>query len=79
MNKIFLIPALLLVAFALSLTPPCNKQLLAVSGCCKDRASLKDPWKKNGMNFRECERLNQKIDGDNVFDQRGRVWWDSGC
>ncbi len=54
-----------------------DNKLYAVSGCCKERD--KDRWYPNGLNFRDCETLNQRRDGDNVFDQSGFVWWDTQC
>ena len=48
-------------------------------GCCKQRQSDRHPWRGNGMSFQQCEALNQSMDGDNIFRENGRVWWDRGC
>jgi len=79
MEKILLVLGFLLFAAAFSMTLPGDNQLFAVSGCCKQRDSYSGNWYGNGKNFEECERLNQEKDRDNVFDQRGLVWWDVGC
>ena len=56
-----------------------DNKIYAVSGCCKERSSYKAKWYQNGRNFGQCKALNQNKDGDNVFDRRGLVWWDSQC
>jgi hypothetical protein len=50
-------------------------------GCCKQRDSREDQdWYRNGLDFRECQELNQRRDGrDDVFDRTGFVWWDRDC
>lgn len=50
-------------------------------GCCKQRDSRENQdWYRNGLDFRECQELNQRRDGrDNVFDKNGFVWWDRDC
>jgi hypothetical protein len=79
MKQMLLVLGFLLFAAAFSMMFPGDSQLLAVSGCCKQRASYGAPWYPNRKNFRDCENLNRNSDGDNVFDQRGLVWWDANC
>lgn len=70
-----------LIVFAVSLLPPCAMPLLAQSGCCRTRTNLSAPWAKRfDLNFAGCRNLNQQLDrGDNIFEPRGRVWWDQRC
>jgi hypothetical protein len=52
----------------------------APRGCCKQRATIKHPWRNNGMNFPQCQDLNQRLDnGDNIYIENGIVWWDRAC
>jgi hypothetical protein len=48
----------------------------AVSGACKERASYNGAWGRNGMTLEQCKAYNQRKDGDDVFAERGLVWWD---
>ena len=48
---------------------------MALTGACKVRDSSAAVWSSNGMAFEACKALNQQRDGDNVFDERGLVWW----
>ena len=67
------------VAIALfSTTLPCGNRVLAISGCCKERQTLNQPWRTNGKNLNQCKAQNE-IDRDNVFDMSGLVWWDAKC
>ena len=68
---------LLIVALLLQFSG--NNKIYAVSGCCKERTSSKSKWENIGENFKTCKSLNQRRDGDNVYDQRGFVWWDVRC
>jgi hypothetical protein len=52
---------------------------LAMDGCCKQREWPANPWRKNGASFETCEQRNRDKDNDNIFVERGRVWWDSSC
>jgi hypothetical protein len=71
---------LLIFGFSLlAVAIPYYHQIFAVDGCCKERSSLTSEWRRNGMSFPECEKSNRSKDGDNVFDQRGFVWWDVRC
>ncbi|MFQ5853641.1 MAG: hypothetical protein ACE5JU_24035 [Candidatus Binatia bacterium] len=79
MKKILLVFGFLLLAAAFSLTLPCTNQLFALSGCCMQRSSYGAQWSPNGLSFMACRQLNQSSDGDNVFDQRGLVWWNVNC
>jgi hypothetical protein len=67
-----------LVNFSFTMMPDADSAL-AQSGCCKRRASLRDPWSRTGDSFDGCKRLNDQIDKDNVLDERGLIWWDSNC
>jgi len=78
MKKTFLVLGFLLLAVAILVTFPCYNQLFAISGCCKERASYKAGWSNNGATFKQCKDLNRQ-DGDDVFQQRGLVWWDVRC
>ncbi len=78
MKGILTILGFLLIA-ALLLSFQGSNKLYAVSGCCKERNSYDAGWRPNGMNFKQCETRNQSCDGDNVFRQRGLVWWDAQC
>ena len=78
MKIIFMIFGFLLIA-ALLLSFQGSNKLYAVSGCCKVRNSFKENWRPNGMSFSACKKENQKKDGDNITEQRGRVWWDTQC
>jgi len=75
MKKFLLVFGFSLLAVAI----PYYRQVFAVDGCCKERPSLTSEWRRNGMSFPECEKLNRSRDGDNVLDQRGLVWWDVRC
>jgi hypothetical protein len=78
MEKFLLTVGLLPLAIGILASVSYKSQIFAAEGCCKERPSLASAWRPNGMSFRECENLNRK-DGDNVFDQRGLVWWDVRC
>lgn len=80
MKKIILVfSSFLLMAFLFFILAS-NNELFAVSGCCKQRSSYGASWSPNhGMNIKDCEKLNQELDGDNVFLQQGLVWWDTRC
>jgi len=78
MKKILFVVGLVFFVAVSSLMLPCN-QLFALSGCCKERASVRSGWGKNGESFRTCKSLNRTKDGDDVFDRQGLVWWDVRC
>lgn len=50
----------------------------AVAGCCKTRPSANASWVESHRDLNQCRDQNQG-DGDNVFDERGLVWWDVRC
>jgi len=79
MKHFLLFFRLSVLATAISVGFPYSNQISAVDGCCKERPSLTSGWSPNGMSFKECENLNRSKDRDNVFDQRGLVWWDVRC
>ncbi len=79
MKRVLVILAFLIIAASLPMMIPCDNKIYAVSGCCKERNSYDAGWRPNGMNFKQCETRNQSRDGDNVFRQRGLVWWDAQC
>ncbi len=80
-RRIVLTLALLLLSAASS--PPLRRyqDVCAVAGCCKERESYGASWHKSdlGTDFAKCKERNQSKDGDNVFDERGLVWWDVRC
>ena len=51
----------------------------AVPGCCKQRQSVLGTWVATRLGFADCERLNKRRDGDDVFFPEGRIWWDTYC
>jgi hypothetical protein len=53
-------------------------QQIAQSGCCKARQSSQNPWAKTGKSFSQCESSN-KDDGDSIYKNSGRFWWDRSC
>ena len=63
--------------------PPGRIQALAQPqphGCCKERDALSSTnWRQNGLSLQNCMKLNEKKDGDNVYQQTGFVWWDQRC
>jgi len=61
-------------------TLPCDNRAIAASGCCKERASEHDPWRKTGLDFSKCKAQKEVHNpGQNVFQPTGRYWWDVGC
>jgi hypothetical protein len=52
---------------------------LAGGGCCKTRASYTAAWSRSGDTFEQCQAQNGARDDDNVYDERGLVWWDVRC
>ncbi len=62
--------------------PPHGVRALAQqqAGCCKVRDALSSRnWRPNGLSLQNCTKLNEKRDGDNVFQPTGLVWWDKQC
>ena len=78
MKKILFVVGLVFFVALSSLMLPCN-QLFAVSGCCKERSSLREGWDQSKLSLRRCKALNRQRDGDDVFERRGLVWWDVRC
>jgi len=78
MKKTLLLAVLVLVVLALSMLPP--TPLSAQAGCCKTRKTADEPWKKAlDLTFEKCRQLNEQRDGDDLFAEAGRVWWDKQC
>ncbi len=76
------IPALAVLPIAgiLWIAAPCGNEVLAISGCCKERKAAGYAWKKNGKSFENCQKSNNKeAKRDDIFQRKGRVWWDVGC
>lgn len=73
MRRVLLAVAVAVVAGGSGMAP----DAATISGACKERDSYDAQWRFNGRSFEECKADNQRRDGDNVFDQRGLVWWDS--
>ena len=78
MKKLVLILGGVVAIALFSTTLPCGNQVLAISGCCKERQTLRHPWRKNGKNLDQCQEQNRR-DRDNVLDMSGLVWWDARC
>ena len=80
MKKLVLILGGVVAIALFSTTLPCGNQVFAISGCCKERASLSRGWTKQPprIGINECKKKNRK-DRDNVFDASGLVWWDVKC
>jgi hypothetical protein len=51
-------------------------EVSAITGACKHRASYSSAWQPNGLTFEQCKARNQATDRDDVFEERGLVWWD---
>jgi hypothetical protein len=66
----------LLLTAALWLAFSSAVRVSAISGGCKERDSYNGAWRKNGMTFEQCKTYNERKDGDDVFAERGLVWWD---
>lgn len=79
MKKLVLGLAVLLGIAVFWATLPCDNQVFAQSGCCKERASVNHPWRATTKSLGECKADNQARDGDNVFKRSGLIWWDAGC
>ena len=80
MRRALVLAGLLLVIVAASMLPPCIRPLSAQSGCCKTRTALNLPWRKAmDLTFAACRRLNEQQDADDMFVERGLVWWDRQC
>lgn len=47
-------------------------------GCCMVRDGARAPWVQVGTKFSDCERRNARED-DDIFEPRGRVWWNIDC
>lgn len=73
---------LFLLAAALMVMVQTDNKLLAVTGCCMERNTYRENWRPHPQfryDFPNCKRLNEQRDRDNVFDQRGLVWWNVNC
>ena len=80
MKKILLVLGFLLSTAGVLALLLCDSQLFAATGCCKKRDSLREGWRTQiDMTLEDCKRQNERSDRDNVFDERGLVWWDVRC
>jgi len=79
---------LVIVGLALSIVlspaiiPTGSKVLGDPAGCCKQRQADNpaSPWYRNRANFAACQQLNRTLDNnDDIFQQKGRIWWDQAC
>lgn len=80
MRRASLKTVIVLIAFTLitAMTEIAQAQV----GCCMKRQTpdSSTPWVQVGTDFRECQRLNNdEDDNDNVFEQKGRIWWSLKC
>ena len=52
----------------------------AQAGCCMFRQDAGSPWVQTRANFDQCRAQNDARDrGDNIFEQRGSIWWNTRC
>ncbi len=81
MKKALLLAGLLLIVLALLMLPPSSTPLSAQSGCCKMRDDpSRGEWRKAlDKTFEQCRKVNEQLDGDDLFAESGRVWWDRQC
>ncbi len=81
MKRRILVFGMVLGAGLFAAPPLVGKKALAIAGCCKERKTIKHPWRKNGLNLQRCKDQNTKRDKgrDSVFDKAGFVWWDVRC
>lgn len=78
--KAVALTAVLLIFLAMGWTLRYSAPALAQTmGCCKERESFRAPWRKNGLSFESCKRLNDRRDRDDVSQEEGLVWWDRRC
>lgn len=66
--------ALSLLAIRIWAQPP----VPSPSGCCKERESDRDMWRRTDKSFELCSQENDQ-ERDDIFARRGRVWWDAAC
>ena len=79
MKKLILVFVLVLGAGLFGAPPLMDKEALAIAGCCKERATTNHAWRKSNLSFKRCKDRNAARDGDKVFNQSGKVWWDVRC
>lgn len=50
-------------------------------GCCKKRDVRTRKWRKTGLEYKRCVRLNKSIDdvNDKITKPEGIIWWDKNC
>ena len=54
-----------------------GKETFALSGCCKVKNSA-GQWQVRDDSLKSCRKRNQS-EGDNIFEPKGKVWWDVNC
>ena len=81
MKKIVLISLSIMIAGSIWVGSASNNEVYAITGCCKQRVTVNEPWYRSGSDLEVCKDLNIKIDKnrDNVFNESGKVWWDLAC
>ncbi len=81
MKKTGFISILMMTAGCIWMTTVSDNNLYAISGCCKQRPSVNDPWYRSSNDLAVCKDLNFNIDSnsDIVFNESGKVWWDLSC
>jgi hypothetical protein len=77
MKDIVLAAAIALCVGSNQIDVPTHSDRVAVAGCCKMRSG--GGWTKVGLTFQECLRKNATEDGDDVYSQHGKIWWDLRC
>lgn len=79
MKRIIMLLLTTLSLFFLFLYLSFDNASFAQQGCCKVRKSRSGRWYIKDYSFEQCRQLNDERDGDDVFYDRGRVWWDERC
>lgn len=77
MKGLLIYLSVIISACALILALGALDQSLAVRGCCKQKHSDNNYY-PNGMNLDQCISAN-KADNDDLYEQKGRIWWDVNC
>ncbi len=55
-----------------------NYQIIAASGCCKQKTS--NGWRIISRDYNRCQELNSRYDNrDDIYSSSGTIWWDSSC
>jgi hypothetical protein len=78
-KRLFLI-ALITIVLAAPTIISFDDQSYAGGGCCMQRNSKSNNnWYENGLSFKKCRSLNERTDGDDLYERRGFIYWDENC